>query len=368
MAITERYVTSGAGGGGSGTSGSPWTFAEAITNAVAGDRINVQSDAAYSIGATTFGAGVFNSPIIWRGYDSTIGDCDNLGRNSDGTLNTTGMPQITVTGAWVPAAYVTLQSLNITAALGSAIINSTGVDFVTVISCRIENTESNAAARAILVDDQCAVISSDLVCSGATSSYAYSSDALVRLIGCRFEIASSTNCVEINGNPTIIGCVFIKNGSLGGSAILIDSAINGAPPLIAACTFYNFTDAIKSTAVHTASFLVLVNNHCTDCGQYVNNTTNITCYNIRSRTRDNTSPPATVELITVAGITTDTGGASTDYANAGTGDFHLITAAPGYNAGWDGCDIGGLQTDPPSGGGGGAIILGGVSQTGIGAF
>ena len=86
MAFTERYVTSGAGGGGSGTSGSPWTFAEAITNAVAGDRINVQSDAAYSIGATTFGAGTFAAPILWRGYDATIGDCDDLGRNADGTL------------------------------------------------------------------------------------------------------------------------------------------------------------------------------------------------------------------------------------------------------------------------------------------
>lgn len=77
MAYTERYVTSAASGGGNGTSGSPWTLSEAVTNAASGDRINIQSDGAYSISNRILNdATNQTSPICYRGYNSTIGDLD----------------------------------------------------------------------------------------------------------------------------------------------------------------------------------------------------------------------------------------------------------------------------------------------------
>lgn len=72
-ALTERYVSSLAGGGGDGSSGTPWTLAEAVSSAAAGDRINIKADGTYNVtspGLTVSAAG----PIFWRGYTSTIGD------------------------------------------------------------------------------------------------------------------------------------------------------------------------------------------------------------------------------------------------------------------------------------------------------
>lgn len=363
MAITERYVTQ-ASAGGTGTFGDPWNFATAVANAVAGDRVNIQSDAVYSIGATTFPAGSFTGPIIWRGYDATIGDCDNLGRNANGTLNTTGMPSITITGAWNHAnsGYTTFQNLNITGALSSALISNNAGDILVVINCRIQNTQNNASARCILHDDTLYLLNSDFICSGASHDFLILNDNILTVIGCRFELTAADDAISSGTNAVISGSVFIKNGSLGGNGIRITSAVTTTiRTQITHCTFYNLTAAIISTATHTGNFLVCYENHCTDCTQYITNTTSIIVFDIHSRTRDITSPPSTVELIEVAAITTDTGGASTDFVDAAGGDLHLITTAPGYNAGWHGADIGGLQTDPPAGSGmiGGGNLSGG---------
>ena len=357
MAITDRYVTQGAGGGGAGTSGSPWTFAEAITNAVAGDRINVQSDASYSIGTTTFGAGIFAAPIIWRGYDSTIGDCDNLGRNADGTLNTTGMPAITVTGIWTLANYVTLQSLNITGALSSQLLGDTAVDAWNIISCSVTNTQNHVNAAAVAMDDTHVILNCDMACTGATHGKVLEMDLYCQTIGCRFTITAAQNCIETRAAGVIIDCVFIKLGSQGGDGIEYETAINvsGSFPTVSGCTFVNLTSAVYYYGTHTGGAILLNRCHLTGCVQAILNTTNIAAFLTNCRTRDNTSPPSTVELITVGAITADTGGDETDYNNAGSGDYRLITAAPGYNAGWNGGDIGGLQTDPPASSGGGMI-------------
>jgi hypothetical protein len=370
MAITERYVTQAAPGGGDGSSSNPWTFAEAITHSLSntGQRYNIQSDAAYSIGATTFGACTFDAPNIWRGYNSTIGDCDNLGRNADGTLNTTGMPEITLTGSWIVTAYNVLQNLNITTSLNTTPIGDGTNDHWHMISCRVENTGSAGSGACVRGDNEHVFTNCDFVLSGSAHSYAYNGDSSITFYGCRFEITANADCLQANSNCQVLNCVFLKRGSLGGTAINGDTAIT-ANVFIIGCTFYNLEYAYISISTHTVAGIWFIRNHITDCTQWISNTTNIACYDIQNRIRDNTSPPATVELITVGAITTDTGGASTDYNNTATGDLHLITTAAGYNAGWDGSDIGGLQTDPPAGGGGGsALHLGQLGQTGIGHF
>jgi hypothetical protein len=47
MAITERYVTAAAAGGGDGSEGSPWTLAEALANVAKNERLNIKADSTY---------------------------------------------------------------------------------------------------------------------------------------------------------------------------------------------------------------------------------------------------------------------------------------------------------------------------------
>jgi hypothetical protein len=70
MAITERYVSSLAAGGGDGSVGSPWTLVEAAAAAVAGDRVNIKADGTYTLGADlTLPSGTWNvGTIVFDGY------------------------------------------------------------------------------------------------------------------------------------------------------------------------------------------------------------------------------------------------------------------------------------------------------------
>lgn len=75
MAFTERYVSSVAGGGGDGSLGNPWTLSEAVSAAVAGDRVNILAGT-YTLGSsfTPVNDGASGNPVVWRGYTSTPGD------------------------------------------------------------------------------------------------------------------------------------------------------------------------------------------------------------------------------------------------------------------------------------------------------
>jgi hypothetical protein len=76
MAITERYVTAAAAGGGDGSEGNPWTLAEALANVAKNERLNIKADSTYDItSAIDFtNSGDTDEPILVRGYSSTIGD------------------------------------------------------------------------------------------------------------------------------------------------------------------------------------------------------------------------------------------------------------------------------------------------------
>ena len=76
------------------------------------------------------------------------------------------------------------------------------------------------------------------------------------------------------------------------------------------------------------------------------------------RTRDNANAVANggdwITATDYAPVTTDTGGQSTDYVNAGSNDYRLIAASPATSAGFPAsASIGALQRDQTGSGGGG---------------
>jgi hypothetical protein len=364
MAYTERYVTSGAGGGGSGTSGSPWTLAEAFTNAVAGDRVNIKSDAAYSRGASTIPAGTALLPIIFRGYHTSIGDLDNQGRLSTGLLDTTNFPEITITGLWTPNNHVVLRSLLITGALSGPLIGNTVVDAWAVVRLKITNTQNNAAARCLQFDDRCTIVDSDFYCTGASHAGLVDADENFTAIACRFTPTAGAACLELNSGAAV-GNVFDGGGIASTTGIKFNNVTNNsANQHVINNTLYALGTAIEipnTTPGGLAPFVV--NNHVTDCSEYLDSlhsaTNDIPVHEISNRTRDNTTPRNGILNSEMSEITTDTGGASTDYANAGGDDFFLISGAPGRATGLlPNQDIGALQhADPPGGGGLGNRII-----------
>lgn len=78
--MAERYVSALAGGGGTGTVGNPWTFAEMIAainggGVANGDRCNVKADGTYTVNDFVINRNAANnSSITIQGYTSTIGD------------------------------------------------------------------------------------------------------------------------------------------------------------------------------------------------------------------------------------------------------------------------------------------------------
>jgi hypothetical protein len=359
MAFTEKFVTPAGAGNNDGLSfANAMTFAQAITDASGktGQRYNLKG-AFGNIGATTFPDGALAAPNVWRGCQTTEGDLDDGGRNADGTLDTTGMPTVTLTGIWSPVSYVTFQSLNITGELNSRLLGATGGDSLVALNCRIENTANNVNANTISWDDGCGIIGCDLICSGATHAAVLIVDANSRIENTRFEAADAKACVSCAQTTTINNSVFIKRGSVGGSGVNFAVLSLTGTAYVGNCTFYNLAEGVLTTAAHSGGQIIISGCHCTDGTYLVNNTTTVAVYDINNRTRDLTSGKSTgAELITTKPVTTDTGGAETDFVDAANDNFRLLTTAPGYNTRFDGGDIGGLQTDPPAGGGGGFFV------------
>ena len=335
MAFAERYVTQGAGGGGAGTSGDPWTLSEGFANAVAGDRVNIQSDAGYSSGALSVSnVGSLTQLIVFRGYNSSIGDLENLGRNSDGTLNTTNFPVITLTGAITPNTLVCFQNLNITGSIATTgIIYSTGVDNVQIISCKLLNSGNGYCIR---LDNQCNLIDTDFECSGSSHNIVVDIDNQCLVVGCRFKGNEVSGTLLAMESSVIDSCAFLANSTSVGIEL---GAQFGGTRIIKNNTFYNLGTAITlaNSATYT-SILVLINNHVTDCGTYINNlysaTSTWAIIEMNERTRDNTTPRTGIgDGINIGEVIIDTGGPETDYVDAGNGDITLIPAAPGVDTG-----------------------------------
>jgi hypothetical protein len=339
MAYTERYVTQAASGGGDGSIGDPWTLSEAFSNAVAGDRVNVQSDSAYSIGATSItGTGTASQHIIFRGYNSTIGDLDTVGRDTPANgsgLITTNMPAVTLTGRLDPNAYTIFQNFNFSGALASAIFGDGLTNSVLMYQCAFLNTQNSAAARAVQFDNYSIAIMCDFECSGADHHDVFDCDEDTRVFACKFTgvVTTSGHSLCNIRSGTIVGSLFydgpahIRYDVQGGGLTCINN------------THYNSSQIIDFdfNAADANRLPLFINCHMTDSTEgftHEYTVANNAIYEVFNRYRDITTLRTNVgDGLQVGLVETDTGGAETDYTDAGSDDFSLISSAPGEDAG-----------------------------------
>lgn len=362
MAYDEKYVTDAAGGTGDGSEGDPWTLAEALDQAVAGDRVNILSDSGYGLGAESVtNAGTPSQLICFRGYNSSIGDLENPGWNADGTLDTTDFPVITVTGNLnMPEGYVLFQNLVVTGSIVGAVLGDASADNNIILECSVTNTANSANAHAYECDNDCLVINSDFECTGASHDVVVNCDQDARLIGCRFKGVADVSIVEVDLRSVAVSCLF---QGLSGNGVGLVSNNNGDAIHAINCTFYDLATAISTPDAAPSRIPAFVNNHVTDNGEWLNNLNSgsaaYAMIEVNNRTRDNTTPRTGIgDGANIGEVTTDTGGAGTDYTDAGGNNFRLISGAPGKAAGVrDFTDCGAYQREEPAGGAGGNVNL-----------
>jgi len=97
MAYTEKYVAPGGSEpwATATSAGSPASFDEAMSNAAPGERVNVLEGSYSPTVLTQTNNGTATAPIYWRGYSSTIGDLQDVGRLSrTGKLDVSNFPVI----------------------------------------------------------------------------------------------------------------------------------------------------------------------------------------------------------------------------------------------------------------------------------
>ncbi len=339
------------------SSAGPWTLAEAMAAAVAGDRVNVQSDSGYSTAADVYdNEGTSASVICWRGYNLLIGDLENSGWNADGSLNVTNYPVITCTGTQSHGAnankYNLFQNLVYVGSVNSRLFGSTAVDKVFVVECKFTNTANHASARATQFDNGCTFTNCDFACTGASHNFVTQLDNSALYYDCRFTGTETSEILCSIDTGSVYNCVFIGPG-IGISHLSAISQGSG----ICGNTFYNLTTAIEAPDVIPSTLMLLANNHCTDCTNYIvslhSASADMAVMEVNNRTRDNGTARTGIGNGCVIGeVTTDTGDKDTDYTDADNDDMTLIDGAPGVETGLrQHRDIGGLQRAAGSGGG-----------------
>jgi len=320
----------------------------------AGIRVNMKSDAGYSIGAITIPSGTVNGFFVIRGYSSTIGDLDNLGRNADTTLVTTGMPDVTITGLWTPGVFFVLQNLDITGAISGVLIGNTTNDSWSLVSCRVINTQNNAAARTVQGDNAVTLINCDCECTGAAHATVVDCDVQALVLGCRLKGVSTSALLSLD-TGTVSQCAFLGTGSNKGVQQL---AVQVQQLLITSNTFYNLATCVELPNILPTGSVSLLNNCATDSSKWIDSlyvgTADIAVIECNNRLRDITTARTGIITVTIGEVTTDTGGPETDYVDAAGGNLRLISTSPAVSVGMAPyMDIGAYQRQPSAASGGG---------------
>lgn len=360
MALTERYVSSsGVDTWANATSAStPASWATMLTDAIAGDRVNIKQDGTYTLGASSAmtGVGTTTSPIILRGYKTAIGDGNQGRTGANGALVTTNMPVIAydATFGLSIGAFTILESLNVSSN-NSAPCVTLGTNCL-VRSCKAINASTNASAIGIAGNTNAVIFDCDAQLTGASggsAAVANQGTSGVRVLcnrisgGPAIGVNCTTNHVVIAGNLIFASTTnHIKVGSAGAPITILFNTLVGATS----------TGILMTTG--STNLSAIVGNMITDNGAYGMNWVSAAGAGLfaNNRFRDNTSGDVNLgtdwrAAATYGEVTTDTGGPETDYTNSGAGDYTLISASPAKAAGWlPYMDIGALQRQEAGGG------------------
>jgi hypothetical protein len=363
-AISEKYVSSLAGGGGDGSSGSPYTFTEMVTQinggSAAGTRYNVKADGTYTRGATDTitGSGSSTSPIIIRGYTTTITDGYQGRSNEFGALATTNMPSIVYSSTyrWSSTGdWIIFESLNISGDAANTLIVADADSMI--VRCKIENSNTNSAADVISTGNRSVAFDSDITLTSASGgdSAIDASGAASKIIGCRVRVSTST---AANTIKTAASTNIINNIIIGGNHGLAITSTTAAPVVMGNTFVGAAADAINvvtgSTVLNTFWNNLITDNAGDGIDMVV--TTNAVAH-FFNRFRDNANSLANAgDWSTANGFGNDddgtTGDTSTDYENYGSGDYRIKSTSPATNAGFpENSSIGAYQRNQSGVGG-----------------
>lgn len=365
--ITEKYVSSAGAGAHDGTSeADAYSWAEAVAAIVAagaggsaGNRYNCKADATYTRTTTTdtiSGGGTSTAPLIFRGYNSTIGD-GYLGRDTVGALITTNMPLLSYTTGRpdITATWVIWETMNLTSARSGSAIGF-GADTLAVRSV-CTNSSTNAAAFTFGLNTRGILFDCDVLMTGASGGIGGLSLVTVaaKIFCCRFSAVSVIPCITMtSAAPVIAFNTFHSSGQA------IATTNTAAAPAIFNNTIVSNSGNGIDILTGTTGLQCIWGNMITDNGAFgidLNNAA-VAAFIAYNRTRDNTSgaidPATDWATATLYGqVTTDTGAATTDYVDPSNDNYNLIAASPGTSASLPAsASMGALQRSQTGSGGG----------------
>ena len=297
----------------------PCSLTVAMKYAVPSDRINIKSGTYTRTAADAFAhAPTVGGPIILRGVDSSWNPIVPTRNATTGVLSAVSLPVIAYSGDGKYlniGTYGLADSLSISGSNGN---NNGNIAGGCCVNCVITGSSQASVRGSKLVNCDIATIAGGAFCCYGCKAYY-----------CR--ITPAAGDTGMLGNSAF-GCLFI-GGAYGiddGDATMLE---------VVGCTFYGQTTAaIREYNGSRTTLYVYANNSITDCAQaFVNpygGTEAHAAVRSFNRTRDNTAADSGYgDWPIMNGITTDAGGAETDYVNAGGGDFHLIPSSPANGAG-----------------------------------
>lgn len=266
MAITEKYASSAGAGANDGSSeANAWSWATMLTSAAAGDRINFKGNHTLTANATFTSAGTATSPIILRGYNSTIGDLATAGRtNGNGPLITTNFPVLSASGAYglTLPTFGAIETMAI-AIDRNGILLQLGTSSVAV-RCSVNNSSTGASATAITSGTYAVVVDCDALLSGGSGGLAALNTAAspIDVIGTRIDGAAAVGLRAGSGQVRAYACTIIG----GTDAVLSNTANNSH--LLVNCTIVGGSSTGVYQITGPTRLMAVVNCLITDHATY----------------------------------------------------------------------------------------------------
>lgn len=306
------------------------------------------------------------APHRIMGAAAALGDWDQ-GYAATGQLNTTNFATLafsTTSGRLVVSGTnILLYGLNVTGVPTNVLFNVSGQGSK-ANRCRIENSSTGASATATNLGHvtaqfrDCDILQS--AASGANPAATWSTAACY--YNCRVKSVNGGAFYTTYGFGQVAANRCVAYDSVRGFEFNTTAA--GAFMLVSGCTVRGHSSSGISIASGATGLVTVEYSHITDNGAYGINDNGATALALvlhRNRYRDNASGNLSVaaraSAVEYGAVTTDTGGAATDYVDVAGGDLRLIYQAPGVESSDRGVSIGAcdpVQTAPGAGSGGGA--------------